>query len=149
MGFVKSNEDHTREISQSVFVANFPESTQSGDLWKVCSTYGTVIDVFIPNKRSKSGKRFAFVRYIKVFNLVRLVENLCTIWIGRYNLYANQVRFERPRKSNFSSQKVGLQVYLKSISNSEIVANGWIRSLDPDEVVGSEEIGPNSCQVDI
>nr|GEV35326.1 hypothetical protein [Tanacetum cinerariifolium] len=38
---------------------------------------------------------------------------------------------------------VGLQVYLKSILNSEIVAKGWIRSLNPDEVVGSEEIGPN------
>ncbi|GKF33215.1 hypothetical protein Tco_0106415, partial [Tanacetum coccineum] len=25
----------------------------------------------------------------KVFNLDRLVENLCTIWIGRYHLYAN------------------------------------------------------------
>ncbi|GKA15077.1 eukaryotic translation initiation factor 5B [Tanacetum coccineum] len=45
--------------------------------------------------------------------------------------------------------RVGLQVYLKSISNSEIVAKGWIRSLDPDEVVGSEEIGPNWCQVDV
>nr|GFA14737.1 hypothetical protein [Tanacetum cinerariifolium] len=41
--------------------------------------------------------------------------------------------------------KVGLQVYLKSISNSKIVAKGWIRSLDLDEVVGSEEIGPNWC----
>ncbi|GJX20070.1 hypothetical protein Tco_0222747 [Tanacetum coccineum] len=29
----------------------------------------------------------------------RLVENLCTIWIGRYHLYANSVRFERPHKS--------------------------------------------------
>nr|GEZ17154.1 hypothetical protein [Tanacetum cinerariifolium] len=44
---------------------------------------------------------------------------------------------------------VGLQVYLKSISNSEIVAKGWIRSLDPDKVVGSEEIRPNWCQVDV
>ncbi|GJU64176.1 hypothetical protein Tco_1246011 [Tanacetum coccineum] len=42
--------------------------------------------------------------------------------------------------------RVGLKVYLKSISNSEIVAKGWIRSLDPDEVVGSEEIVPNWCQ---
>ncbi|GJS77455.1 RNA-directed DNA polymerase, eukaryota, nucleotide-binding alpha-beta plait domain protein [Tanacetum coccineum] len=30
----------------------------------------------------------------------RLVENLCTIWIGRYHLYANKVRFERPNKSH-------------------------------------------------
>nr|GEX23430.1 protein kinase-like domain, concanavalin A-like lectin/glucanase domain protein [Tanacetum cinerariifolium] len=47
----------------------------------------------------KAGKRFAFVRFIKVFNLDRLVENLCTIWIGRYHLYANSVRFERSHKS--------------------------------------------------
>ncbi|GJU95030.1 transposase, Tnp1/En/Spm-like protein [Tanacetum coccineum] len=45
--------------------------------------------------------------------------------------------------------RVRLQVYLQSISYSEIVAKGWIRSLDPDEVVGSEEIGPNWCQVDV
>ncbi|GKC69529.1 RNA-directed DNA polymerase, eukaryota, nucleotide-binding alpha-beta plait domain protein, partial [Tanacetum coccineum] len=35
------------------------------DLWKVCNDYGTVVDVFIPNKKSKAGKRFAFVRFIK------------------------------------------------------------------------------------
>nr|GEU73384.1 hypothetical protein [Tanacetum cinerariifolium] len=45
--------------------------------------------------------------------------------------------------------RVGLQVYLKSISNSKIVAKGLIRSLDPNEVVGSEEIGPNWCQADV
>ncbi|GKA81649.1 RNA-directed DNA polymerase, eukaryota [Tanacetum coccineum] len=92
MVFPKSNEDHTKKISHSVYVTNFPDATQSGDLWKVCSAYGTVIDVYIPNKRAKSGKRFAFVRFIKVSNLARLLENLCTIWIGRYHLYANQVR---------------------------------------------------------
>ncbi|GJQ89092.1 RNA-directed DNA polymerase, eukaryota [Tanacetum coccineum] len=105
MVFSKSNEDHTKKISHSVYVTNFSDATQSGDLWKVCSAYGTVIDVYIPNKRAKSGKRFAFVRFIKVSNLARLLENLCTIWIGRYHLYANQVRFERPQKHNSSLPK--------------------------------------------
>nr|GEV75973.1 RNA-directed DNA polymerase, eukaryota [Tanacetum cinerariifolium] len=105
MGFPKSNADHTKKISQSVFMTNFPDSTNSGDLWKVYSAYGTVIDVFIPNKKAKSDKRFAFVRFIKVSNLLRLVENLCTIWIGRHHLYANQVRFERPHKPNFPPLK--------------------------------------------
>nr|GEY48518.1 RNA-directed DNA polymerase, eukaryota, reverse transcriptase zinc-binding domain protein [Tanacetum cinerariifolium] len=41
-----------------------PDSTVR-DLWKVCSDYGTVVDVFIPFKRSKSGKCLAFVRFIK------------------------------------------------------------------------------------
>ncbi|GJV25453.1 RNA-directed DNA polymerase, eukaryota [Tanacetum coccineum] len=66
------------------------------DLWKACNDYGTVVDVFIPNKRSKTGKRFAFVRFIKVTNLIRLVENLNTIWLGRLHLSANFARFDRP-----------------------------------------------------
>ncbi|GKE29296.1 RNA-directed DNA polymerase, eukaryota, nucleotide-binding alpha-beta plait domain protein, partial [Tanacetum coccineum] len=86
-----SNEDFTKKISHSVFVTNFPDYVNSRDLWNKCSVYGTVIDVFIPNKKSKAGKRFAFVRFIKVFNLDRLVKNLCTIWIGSYHLFANQV----------------------------------------------------------
>nr|GFA49145.1 RNA-directed DNA polymerase, eukaryota, nucleotide-binding alpha-beta plait domain protein [Tanacetum cinerariifolium] len=44
---------------------------------------------------SKDGKRFAFVRFIKVDNVDRLVGNLYTLWIGRMHLHANVVRFER------------------------------------------------------
>nr|GEV94057.1 RNA-directed DNA polymerase, eukaryota [Tanacetum cinerariifolium] len=61
----------------------------------VCQGYGTVVDVYIPNRKSKAGKRFAFVRFIKVENVDRLVGKLCTLWIGRMHLHANVVRFER------------------------------------------------------
>ncbi|GKD31996.1 RNA-directed DNA polymerase, eukaryota, partial [Tanacetum coccineum] len=100
-----SNEDLTQKISHSIFVTNFPVSVCSRDLWKVCSTYGTVVDVFIPSKLSKAGKRFAFVRFIKVFNLDRLVENLCTLWIGSHHLFANHVRFDRPSKPKVQNIK--------------------------------------------
>ncbi|GJS67926.1 RNA-directed DNA polymerase, eukaryota [Tanacetum coccineum] len=99
----RSKDDEVLKISKSVFVTNFPESISARDLWKSCSVYGTVVDVFIPSKKSKVGKRFAFVRFIKVFNLDRLVENLCTIWIGNFHLFANKVRFERPHKPNVSA----------------------------------------------
>nr|GEV38034.1 RNA-directed DNA polymerase, eukaryota [Tanacetum cinerariifolium] len=75
------------------------------DLWKVCNDYGIVVDVFIPNKKSKVGKHFAFVRFIKVINLDCLIENLNTIWIGRFHLFANFVRFERPKKLVFLTYK--------------------------------------------
>ncbi|GKF10357.1 RNA-directed DNA polymerase, eukaryota, nucleotide-binding alpha-beta plait domain protein, partial [Tanacetum coccineum] len=88
-------EDHTRLISKSIFVTNFPASTTSKYLCKVCQDYGSVVDVFIPNRKSKVGKRFAFVHFIKVDNVDRLVGNLCTLWIGRMHLHANVVRFER------------------------------------------------------
>ncbi|GJY67379.1 RNA-directed DNA polymerase, eukaryota [Tanacetum coccineum] len=91
---LQSNFDQTAKISKSVFISNFPDDCSSRDLWKVCSGYGTVVDVFIPNKRSKAGKRFAFVRFIKVLNFIK---NLKTIWIGRFHVSANPARFERPK----------------------------------------------------
>ncbi|GJY97027.1 RNA-directed DNA polymerase, eukaryota [Tanacetum coccineum] len=94
-GRARSNADYTRLISKSIFVTNFPDDTTSKVLWSVCQTYGTVVDVYIPNCKSKAGKRFAFVRFIKVDNVDRLVGNLCTLWIGRMHLHANVVRFER------------------------------------------------------
>ncbi|GKA73989.1 RNA-directed DNA polymerase, eukaryota [Tanacetum coccineum] len=63
---------------------------------RVKGGYGTVVDVFILNRKSKSGKRFAFVRFIKVVNVDRLVDNLCTLWIGCMHLHANVSRFDRP-----------------------------------------------------
>ncbi|GJR59659.1 RNA-directed DNA polymerase, eukaryota [Tanacetum coccineum] len=101
MGFRNQNSlqskfDQTSKVSKTVFISNFPDDSTNRDLWKVCSDYGTVIDVFIPNKRFKAGKRFAFVRFIKVLNFDRLIDNLNTIWIGRFHLSANPARFERP-----------------------------------------------------
>nr|GFC51343.1 RNA-directed DNA polymerase, eukaryota, nucleotide-binding alpha-beta plait domain protein [Tanacetum cinerariifolium]GFC51350.1 RNA-directed DNA polymerase, eukaryota, nucleotide-binding alpha-beta plait domain protein [Tanacetum cinerariifolium] len=81
--------DHACAIARSIFMTNFPDATSSKDLWKLCQSYGTVVDVYIPNRRSKAGKRFAFVRFIKVENVDRLVGNLCTLWIGRMHLHAN------------------------------------------------------------
>ncbi|GJT95578.1 RNA-directed DNA polymerase, eukaryota [Tanacetum coccineum] len=50
-------------------------------------------------KSLKQGRDLHFVRFRnKVFNLDRLVKNLCTIWIGSYHLFANQVRYDRPQK---------------------------------------------------
>ncbi|GJR00764.1 RNA-directed DNA polymerase, eukaryota, nucleotide-binding alpha-beta plait domain protein [Tanacetum coccineum] len=68
----RSNANHTRLISKSIFITNFPDSTTSKDLWNLCQPYRTVVDVFIPNRKSKSGKRFAFIRFIKVDNIDRL-----------------------------------------------------------------------------
>nr|GEV50625.1 RNA-directed DNA polymerase, eukaryota, nucleotide-binding alpha-beta plait domain protein [Tanacetum cinerariifolium] len=74
-------------------------------LIQVYNDYGTMVDVFIPNKKSKAGKRFAFVRFIKVLNFDRLIENLKTIWISRFHLSANPVRFDRPKAHTFQKDK--------------------------------------------
>ncbi|PWA58318.1 hypothetical protein CTI12_AA401100 [Artemisia annua] len=99
-----SKEDEVQKISTSIFVTNFPEYARAKDLCNVCKQYGHVVDAFIPNRRSKASKRFGFVRFIKVFDVDRLVSNLCTLWIGNHDLHANVVRFQRPSISNNSKQ---------------------------------------------
>ncbi|GJW04074.1 hypothetical protein Tco_1562930 [Tanacetum coccineum] len=47
MGHRRSNDDEV-----------LPDQFSAKDLWRVCNKYGTVIDAFIPNRRSKSGKVF-------------------------------------------------------------------------------------------
>ncbi|GKD43928.1 nucleotide-binding alpha-beta plait domain-containing protein [Tanacetum coccineum] len=96
MGSYRTKEDDVAKISTSVFIMNFQESFSAKELFHSCKQYGYVVASFIPTKRSKSGKRFGFVRFINVFNEERLVNNLCTGWIDRYKLHDNIARFHRP-----------------------------------------------------
>nr|GEU56944.1 RNA-directed DNA polymerase, eukaryota, reverse transcriptase zinc-binding domain protein [Tanacetum cinerariifolium] len=88
----------------SVFVINFPDLYGAKDLWNTCKTYGHVVDAYIHNKRSKVGKRFGFMWFIKVFDVEHLVNNLCTMWVGRYKLHANVARFQRESLNKHSNQ---------------------------------------------
>ncbi|GKB76342.1 RNA-directed DNA polymerase, eukaryota, nucleotide-binding alpha-beta plait domain protein, partial [Tanacetum coccineum] len=149
-----SKEDQTMKISKSVFVTNFLEGCTARDLWKVCNDYGTVVDVFIPFKKSKAGKRFAFVRFIKVINLDRLVENLRTIWIGRYHLHANAARFQRlnkpitsiPRESNMGTSKDSFASVLKDGFQSPVKEHD---SFKPDLVLDYSCIKENDFSLSL
>nr|GEV73123.1 RNA-directed DNA polymerase, eukaryota [Tanacetum cinerariifolium] len=95
MGSYKTKEDDVARISTSIYVTNFPESLSAKELFQSCKVYGHVVDSFIPTKRAKNSKRFGFVRFINVFNVERLVRNLCTVWNDRHKLHANIARFQR------------------------------------------------------
>nr|GEY09360.1 RNA-directed DNA polymerase, eukaryota, reverse transcriptase zinc-binding domain protein [Tanacetum cinerariifolium] len=84
--------DEVSKISTSVYVTNIPNQVNAKDLWNACKQYENVVDSFIPDRRSKLGKRFGFVRFIKIFDVKRLVKNLCTVWIGRHKIHANVAR---------------------------------------------------------
>nr|GEZ57452.1 putative RNA-directed DNA polymerase, eukaryota, reverse transcriptase zinc-binding domain protein [Tanacetum cinerariifolium] len=95
MGSYRSREDDVSRISTSIFITNFPDLFSAKDLFHSCKQYGHVVDTFIPSKRSKAGKRFGFIRFVNVFNVERLVNNLCTIWVDRFKFYANIARFHK------------------------------------------------------
>nr|GEX82143.1 RNA-directed DNA polymerase, eukaryota [Tanacetum cinerariifolium] len=94
-GSQRSKEDDVQKISTSVFVTNFPDGYGAKDLWNTSKLYGHAVDVFIPNRRTKAGKRFGFVRFIKVLDIDRLINNLCTVWVGHNKIHANVARFQR------------------------------------------------------
>ncbi|GJU48567.1 nucleotide-binding alpha-beta plait domain-containing protein [Tanacetum coccineum] len=95
MGSFRSKEDDVSKISTLIFVTNFPDSFSAKYLFHLCKQYGHVVDSFIPTKRTKDDKHFGFVRFINVFNVEILVNNLCTILVGRSKFHANVARFKR------------------------------------------------------
>lgn len=56
------------KLSVPFYFTNFPNVVDSKKLWDICDRYGVVSDVYMDLKLSKLGKRFAFVRFIKVDN---------------------------------------------------------------------------------
>jgi RNA recognition motif-containing protein len=85
--------------SMSFYVSNFPEEVNVGDLWKIFAHYGSVGDVYIPNKVDKWGKRFAFVKFKGVKKVEELPRSLEDVWSGSYKLWVNRARFDRNNQS--------------------------------------------------
>ncbi|MCI19946.1 endonuclease/exonuclease/phosphatase family protein, partial [Trifolium medium] len=95
------------QISTSFFVTNFPEDLGWGDLWKLFARYGSVIDVFIPKKVDKWGRKFAFVKFKEVRDLEELSRKLEDVWSGNFKLRVNRARFRKGdnKAANKSSQE--------------------------------------------
>ncbi|GKB37573.1 RNA-directed DNA polymerase, eukaryota [Tanacetum coccineum] len=153
MGFrpqnsLQSKFDHTSKISKSVSITNFPDDCFSKDIWKVCKDYGTVIDVFIPNRKSKAGKRFAFVRFIRVLNFDRLIENLKTIWIGSFHLFANPVRFERPKAHTIQNEKPVAPVKVPAFKQPNATYQGGPKGHVLASLLQPSLVLDDSCLVD-
>ena len=66
--------DKVNSTSQAIYIMNFPNHKNTGDLWRLCEKHWKVVDVFLANKKVKLGKNFGFVRFIKVSSLEGLVS---------------------------------------------------------------------------
>ncbi|KAI3708611.1 hypothetical protein L2E82_37907 [Cichorium intybus] len=72
-----------------------------------CAKYGTVVDIFISKYLSKVGKRYGFIRFIKVDDQVNLAKQLCIIWFGSFKLYASADTHDRGLKGSRKTHVVG------------------------------------------
>lgn len=80
-------------IATSFYFSDFPEEWQLFDMWRCFDKYGLVVDVFIPSKRAKNGKRFGFVRVKGVEDVHGLWLRLKTLTIGDYRLFIKPALF--------------------------------------------------------
>ena len=57
-----------KKVTSSFYSTNFPDHIDARALWKNCEPYGRSVDSFIARKTYKLGKRFRFVRFIRIAN---------------------------------------------------------------------------------
>nr|GFA93034.1 UvrD-like helicase, ATP-binding domain, P-loop containing nucleoside triphosphate hydrolase [Tanacetum cinerariifolium] len=76
---MRSKEDELLKIGTSVFVANFPDHFIAKDLWNTYKQYGTSWTLLSLTEDRKQEKRFSFVRFIKIFNVERLVKDFASL----------------------------------------------------------------------
>nr|GEU52957.1 RNA-directed DNA polymerase, eukaryota [Tanacetum cinerariifolium] len=131
--FTVSRTFHVRDTASQTFSFR--------DLWKKCKEYGRVIDVYIPNRRTKLGDRFGFVHFIHIKDVDRLVKNLCTLWMERLRLHAKVARFQRPplnKAQHVKGANVGQKSFGVSINSKELLekfkshvgVGSWFSSLE-------------------
>ncbi|GKV49313.1 hypothetical protein SLEP1_g56069 [Rubroshorea leprosula] len=93
--------------ASTFFFYNFPEELDAKFLWNSFQMYGKVVDVYIPSKRDKRGKRYGFVRLSGVKNEIQMERRLNEIWIGPYKMRV-KIANERQRKSSLSRKVQGV-----------------------------------------
>ncbi|XP_058775700.1 uncharacterized protein LOC131649953 [Vicia villosa] len=79
----------------SFFFSEFPEEYGAKEMFEIFADFGLVVEVVIPPKRDKRGKRYGFVRFRKVRDARLLEAELDNICIKDKKIHANVPRFQR------------------------------------------------------
>ncbi|GKV32831.1 hypothetical protein SLEP1_g41401 [Rubroshorea leprosula] len=62
------------------FFTNFPDEWCYADMWRTFLKFGRVFDIYCPNRKSRNGGRFGFVRFLDVKDKRELERQLDQIW---------------------------------------------------------------------
>ncbi|KAK9057915.1 hypothetical protein SSX86_022754 [Deinandra increscens subsp. villosa] len=82
----------------TVYVTNLPPLVTKKGVMDQCSKVGSVIDVYMPMRPAVTGKKFAFVRFVRGSDVSNLIYRIRNLWIGNFRLYADVARFKRGSK---------------------------------------------------
>jgi RNA recognition motif-containing protein len=125
-------------VTTSFFITNFPPDVTSEELWKLFLKFGRVVEVYIPKKLDKMGKRFGFVKFKEVREEEALGEKLRDVWMGSFKLWVNRSRFGRSysrdaqaSKATTQQKEVQVEVTPNGKSFKDVLLRGGISSEAP------------------
>ncbi|MCH82641.1 hypothetical protein A2U01_0003452, partial [Trifolium medium] len=90
----RSNRENNT-ILTSYFFTNFPESFGAKAMFNAFQYYGDIIEVIIPAKRDREGRRFGFARFDRITDTRHFEHELDNIIIGRDKISVNLSRYHR------------------------------------------------------
>lgn len=92
-----ANDENVKD-SVSFYFSDFPVTHGAREMLRAFALYGKVMEVVIPSKRNKWGKRFGFARFADLSNPRLFAVKLDNIIFGSNKIHVNLPRFERESK---------------------------------------------------
>ncbi|CAH1446166.1 unnamed protein product [Lactuca virosa] len=129
------------KVSTPFFLTNFPSDMDNKQLWSICEKYGRVSDVYIARKLSKSGKRIAFVRFLKVQDEKQLELKLRDLWIGSFHVFVSLAKFGRENNRVHGESHVHVHTVGAGSNNTQKVTYA--------NVVKGDVVKPNKAEKSI
>ncbi|GKV33853.1 hypothetical protein SLEP1_g42303 [Rubroshorea leprosula] len=91
-------------------------------MWRTFLEFGRVYDIYSPNRKSRNGSKFGFVRFLDVKNKKELERHLDQIWIGGRKLWVNIPRYnEEMNEKGEKRNKQVLETRTQYRSYAEVV----------------------------
>ncbi|GKU93946.1 hypothetical protein SLEP1_g7495 [Rubroshorea leprosula] len=76
------------------FFTNVPDDWSYEGMWSTFLKFGRVYDIYSPNRRSRNGSRFGFVRFLGVTDKKELERKLDQIRVGDQKLWVNMPKYD-------------------------------------------------------
>lgn len=127
--------------------------TQLGDNWKArdllfeLKELRKIVEVVIPSKRDRRGRRYGFTRYVNVVDENLKAIKLDSVILEGRKMFANLPRFQRPAKFIFKGNNTGHNSRVANISYNDIEAQGsqgkgWVDSRSFTKFTANKKFKP-------
>jgi len=100
---VRHHHQHSTKSFPTFFFSNFPENHGEYEMFKLFQKWARVKEVFISKRLNRWGRRFGFVRFFVVGNVLSLERELDNCFIENMKLHVNVPRYRRESFENKGS----------------------------------------------